>query len=143
MELDDYANTIRLMIVHEDNLRHQRMTWMLSLQAFLLAGVYFVWDKHWTMTLCFCVLGGVSCLSLAVVLATSVKAVHVLLKKWEARVCERVGEGRYEGPPVIGLHPKELRPLVHRACPWYSLPAILLVGWVFLLMVRVIEACGA
>ena len=129
------------MISHEDDLRHQRMTWMLSLQAFLFAGVYFGWDRHWSITLLFFSLGTLSCLSTAVVLWTSVKSVYLLVDWWDEKVYQetKTSKFQYAGPPVIGLGYKNLPAVVHVLCPWYSLPVILFMGWAFILLARLLE----
>jgi hypothetical protein len=59
----EYCDLIRSVIVREDDLTNQRLTWMATLNGLMFTGLVFVWGKpyHFEVILAFCILGMVIC----------------------------------------------------------------------------------
>jgi len=121
---DEHARVVRSMIEHENNLINYRITWLVTLQGLLMAGLGFAWDKQDARNLVgiFCGMGALVAFSCWLELRLSSKAFIDLFKWWDPH---SVG---YSGPPVIGhrAEKKSLRGLLraHRLLPW-----IFIVGW--------------
>ena len=49
MSDEEFAEIIRVMIRHEDALINQRMTWMWTLQGFMLGSIGLLWDESHEM----------------------------------------------------------------------------------------------
>ncbi len=132
--MHEYAKIVRAMIEHENALLNARLTWLLTLQAMLFAGLAFVWQKYVGMTLLLCSLGMLTCLSLGVYLRCSIRAIQGLERLWEER---RAKGPAYDGPPVIGLGGEAVKRLTHAVLPWNLLPLVFFTAWFVILALTI------
>jgi hypothetical protein len=123
----EHASIIRSMIEHENNLQNYRLTWLMTVQGLLLAGLGFAWDKKDTRELVgvFCLLGILVSISSWSVLRLSGAAYQDLLDWWKNNK-----PPNYDGPPIIG-HQSRYPFVLWILRPWRALPWIFVLGWIF------------
>lgn len=80
--INDPTNT-RDLIMHENQLINDRMTWMLVIQGFLFAGLGFVWENHGAVIYVFCAVGLLTALSMQQILWHGAGAIRNLEKDFE------------------------------------------------------------
>ncbi len=136
MNDDEYTAIIRSMIQHEDRLQHQRMTWLLVTQAFLLAAVRWSWDDHEFLVAVICILGLVLAISIAWIFRLGQFAIRKLLVRFSKRV--QSGGDHYVdhhiGPPPIGSW--GIHPAGYCLAPWNLLPWLIAAMWLVIGVVR-------
>ncbi len=96
---EDYAKVIREIIQHENELAHQRITWMVTLNGLLFTGLGLVWGKAEDKAFIFTVsaLGMVVGLSTYTSLYLGGKAVMRLQSLWAVKAVSET-----DVPPVRG-----------------------------------------
>jgi hypothetical protein len=59
VKLKEYADILRKMVRHENELTNQRLTWMVTLNGLMLTGLGFIWGKPYDKQVIavFCILG--------------------------------------------------------------------------------------
>ena len=127
IQLDEWANVYRSMMVHENELQNHRMTWLLAIQGFLMTGLAFAWDKDDTrlLILIFCVLGILISMTFWEGLRISKQAQRSLRKKWDR---ERSKLPSYHGPDIVGYRSPE-RSIIKWFRPWRFLPVMFVIAW--------------
>lgn len=125
----DVANIIRAMIVHEDDLVNQRMTWFLTIQGLLFAAMAFAWGKDGVL-----IWGVLAPLGIAIsvsfhfTLNLGPAAVTELRESWDKY------KGEYDGPDIVG---KRVSRKVNIIWPWQSLPICVSTAWIAAGIIRV------
>lgn len=122
------ADVIREMIRHEENLILSRANWLVTLQAILVTGLAFSWERRAPrLSYTFIISGVISALMFMPHLYYGNRAIKDLLEWWGKN------RGDYRGPRIIGL---EERPwLLQLLLSWMALPILLFVAWVVLALV--------
>ncbi|MGA2156007.1 MAG: hypothetical protein ABSH37_16465 [Bryobacteraceae bacterium] len=133
--MDDslYAEQIRTMLRHENELINHRISWMATCNGLFLTAVGFAWGKQGGKVLAYVLaaLGIAASASAWSSLYMATSALRRLRCLWEEK-----GIHAADVPPVIGyIAPRWLRWLL----PWHSLPVVFAAAW---LVVIVITAIG-
>ena len=124
-EEKDTVKTIRGMIQHENTLRNNRFTWMITFQTLLFAALAFAWDKTGGKKLAtvFCFFGIVVSGFSYVGLAATTSVVYYLWKWWYD-YCQ------VYNVPLLGLDKFMDRPeLRYFFSPWNFITLTFLMGW--------------
>ncbi len=129
MEDDKYADRIRKIIAHENELENNRLQWMLVIQGFLLAGLG-ASIKSCLITrisIIFAIIGFVTSFSVFIHLIHCRMAMQKTLNDFEEKFAN------YKGPKVIGLNMSKLK-WYHLGflIPPYVLPPLFMIVWIVL-----------
>ena len=119
------ARDIRSLVIHEGNVIDHRIRWLVMLQAFFLACCVFGGERLSGLTWAVALINIVSAASALVAIRIAHKTIMKLLELWEDR--HTIG---YDGPDVIG---RRLGGVWVAMCPWFVVPALLIVLWILLL----------
>lgn len=119
---------LRAMVRHENDLIHQRLGWMFTLQGLLFTAVGFLWRTSGFLTEVLGAVGLLSCLSIGYTLARGLGAIKTLLSHATAR--EKLS--LHPGVPIIGAS----REPVEWLLPARFLPWVLGAAWLTLLSYR-------
>ena len=128
MKVDDYADKIRLLIEHENNLENNRIQWMLVIQGFLLAAFGTTLNSSFPnkIVFVFSVIGFITSLSTYAHLLQSRKAMNNAYEDFKSAY------PNYNGPPVIGLEMSKLPWYKRYIIPPYILPVLFMLIWMVL-----------
>jgi len=121
--LDD-AETIRTMIRHENDLVNHRLTWLLTVEGLLLAGISFAWDKHLAneLVFLFAVIGIIAAGSALIVLDAAHYAIMHLGAWWDQNK-----PTAYAGPDVLGFRGHHY--ILGFLAAWRLIPPAFTVVW--------------
>ena len=105
-EFEKWTETIRSMIMHESNVVHQRMTWLMTTQSLLFASLGFAWDKAGTELLIVVLsfVGILSALSYYGAIKYAAEGMNKMIQWWDKRK-----PSSYVGPDIIGNRPSRTR----------------------------------
>jgi hypothetical protein len=113
---------LREMIRHEDDLRNQRLGYLLTLDGLLFAALGFAWgakDAKW-LVLALTVVGVVVALSATAAMHLSSKAIRRLR-------CS--GTAFSDDLPLVGLTHEDVTWWEHLLQPWLAVPLTLMIVW--------------
>jgi hypothetical protein len=143
---NNYRAVIRSMIQHEDQLRNQRLGWLLTLNGFLFAGLGFAWSKAngWLVAV-FAIVGVAVSISGFASMMMSDAAVRELSHMAEPAIPSEIKKkhlARSGLLPVMGARRTDYknRWLTVLLYPWKVLPVVLALTWIALPFVRVATA---
>lgn len=117
----------RSLIRYENEMINHRMNWFLILQGFMFAGLAFAWDKNKALCVVFSLVGGLSSVSVGLLLRYGILAIRNLERSAQ-------NDGK-----VIGRGSDETCSLAHFLLPWHFLPVLMVLAWLFLICVRVLD----
>lgn len=128
--MNNYENTVREMIRHENDLMNHRISWLLTLEGLLLAALGFAWDKTDARNLIyvFCIIGGVVSASSWRVLGGADKAIIRLYIWWDANKSQG-----YAGPGVAGFWRESWWDIL---LPWRVLPFLFIIAWLAVFIIN-------
>lgn len=101
MDLDVYANNIRNMIMHENELENKRINWLIIFNGILISGFIHMKGNLLLGNL-IAVVGIAISVSFWWSLLQGNRAVNFLIKKWEEKLCYH-NRNTEEFPPVAGI----------------------------------------
>jgi hypothetical protein len=119
---------IRAMIMHENEIINDRLTWLLTFQGLLLASLGFAWGAKGSKPLVriFAGLGIVVSVVSVFGLLTATNAMYGLVDWWSQH-----RPADYAGPDVIGASVPLRWPRVFRyLTPWNLFPLLFVVAWI-------------
>jgi hypothetical protein len=119
---EERANIVRDMIEHENDVTNHRVTWLLTIQGFLLAALAFAGNDAAGLVPYLCVLGIIGSALTILNVSFSTTAVSRLVEWWNNH-----SEG-YEGPPVIGIGFKP-GSILNYLSPSNLFSAALVIAW--------------
>jgi hypothetical protein len=124
------AQTIRYMLQREEDLLHNRISWLMTIQGLLFTGLGFAWDKKDAsgLIMAFAFLGIFVSLSAHSILPFYSKASKELIAWWDANK-----PSDYTGPDVVGFRSAH-KGIFWLVRPWRSLPFIFIIGWILILI---------
>jgi hypothetical protein len=126
------AKIIRDMIWHEDVVLNSRLTWCGTIEALLMAGLAFGWDKAPSaIVYIVAVAGAVVGISTFYATRTAVETMRELTMWWTNNHIDT-----YRGPDVIGHRVDRWRWKILR--PSLALPSVFVCLWVAVLIARVL-----
>ena len=128
MTKDNYANVIREMIRHEDDLLIGRTNWLMTLQGLLFAALAFAWDIE-RLPLVFIIFGALFSALFIPYLTFSERAIIKLLNLWKENSRD------YDGPPLMGLEYKDVPAWYSRIWPWSWSPVVFIIAWLWIFIV--------
>jgi len=128
----DSASIIRAMIEHENEQQNNRLTWLLTVQGLLFAGLSFAWDKTDARQLVqvLCLMGALVALSSWAALRVSKQAMASMRDWWDRNKPEG-----YAGPDVVGYR-SQGGFLLWLIRPWRFLPWVFFVGWILVFVLN-------
>ncbi|MCG8700608.1 MAG: hypothetical protein MI922_21315, partial [Bacteroidales bacterium] len=130
---EKYADTLRKMNEHENNLLNMRITWFSALQGLLFASLGFIWEENVPIAIILVIsgLGIIVAISLFSSVNLTRKAYDQLKEWWNNNL------GDYNGPPINGYEvDKDQMTFIRLFRPWRILPWAFIAGWL------VIGICG-
>jgi len=133
-QVDKAESAIRELIRHENDVVHQRLTWLIQSQGLLFAALAFAWQKAPALAIMLPVLGIATALSMWAAIANYSPAVRGLRNWWEINVSDEDKKGRLvigRWAPSKGIN-KSLR-------PWRALPIIFIAAWIIVLLIRLLD----
>jgi hypothetical protein len=132
LPIDEHAKTIREMVQHENTLQNYRITWLMTIQGLLFAGLAFAWDKQDAryVVVIFALLGVLVAVSCWSALRLGNRAFHELHAWWEPH------RPTYQGPPVSG-HQAPSSGIMWWLRPWRLLPWVFVCGWIGILGIAI------
>jgi hypothetical protein len=133
-EAREWHAVVREQIRHENELVHQRLTWLIQLQGLLFAALAFAWGKGEALVCLISFLGVGTAVSLWSALRHYGPAVRQLAQWWSVRRPDD-----FAGPDVIGLWAPSDR-LARWLRPWRFLPWVFVAAWVFVLAYSAVHA---
>jgi hypothetical protein len=129
------AETLRLLIHEENQIRNQAFTWFIALNGFLFAALGFAWSKSTDIVYVLGALGVVSAVSWAAHTVVQDLAIRNLRSKVPTS----------EVPPV-GMTTADLEQMGHwyyrvlpHLYPWRVMPRLLGAAWVAVIVVRALQ----
>ncbi|MFO1417454.1 MAG: hypothetical protein U1E83_02175 [Methylotetracoccus sp.] len=123
-QVDKVEPVIRELIRHENDVVHQRLTWLIQSQGLLFTALAFAWEKEPRFALMLSILGIATSLSIWSAISLYSPAVRGLYDWWETNVPDEYKKGRL----VMGSwSPSKGVPRIFR--PWRALPFIFIVAW--------------
>jgi hypothetical protein len=129
-DIDKMAAVLREMARHEDQQKHNRITWLCQLQGFLFASLGFAWGKSDQLTVVLAALGiATALLVFQGTLAASIA--HQRIRTWWNR--EKPAD--YSGPDVVGFYPDRF-PLAAHISADSLMPLVFVAGWAAVIMIR-------
>ena len=138
----DFADRIRSMIQREGDLVNHRMTWFLTSQTILFAGLGLAWGKDVNLSTIIAIIGLAVCASTRVSTQAAIRATADLEQCWIDR-CEKFKIDQALEPPINGLNRAEVRLIEKIFFPWRFLPWFLGLAWVALaLLARFTKEIG-
>jgi hypothetical protein len=134
VQLKEYADILREMVRHENELTNQRLTWMSTLNGLMLTGLGFIWGKPYDKQVIavFCTLGIIVCLSGFLSLQIAEDSKFELLRLWKEK---EISPDKI--PPVFGW--VRVNRLILPLLPWKVLPWSLIIAWVILFIVNTVR----
>lgn len=75
----NYLDVIRNMILHENELINQRLTWLFALQGLLFGAISFLWNTHLFPIVIISLVGIISSISIGYTLARGLNTIKELL----------------------------------------------------------------
>jgi hypothetical protein len=124
-------DVLRQMIRHEDQLRNDRLGWLLTLNGFLFAALGFAWDGNDSAGLVFVLaLLGVTIGASAL---AAMKVSHIAI----AGLRRPEHESSEQLAPIAGATHRDLPCWVRILVPWRVLPWALMLIWPLLFVLRV------
>ena len=133
-QVDKEEPVVRELIRHENDLVHQRLTWLIQSQGLLFTALAFAWDKEPRLALMLPILGIATAISMWTAIAMYRPALGRLHNWWDTHVSDEHKKGRPElgrWSPSKGLS-RLLR-------PWRALPLIFIFAWVGALSVKLCD----
>jgi hypothetical protein len=126
------AEIVRTMIMNENQLVNQRLTWLLTFQGLLLAALGLAWSRRESRPLIavFGFLGIAASLVSAVGLVAASRAMDHLVDWWHLH-----RPNDYVGPDVIGL-PAASSSVINYMNPWTLFPLMFAVAWSVILLIN-------
>lgn len=126
---DKYADIIRSMNEHENDLLNMRFTWLMTIQGLLFASLGFTLDeKNLLIIIIICIMGIITAVSFISVRKIW-KAALRTLNLWRK---ENLKD--YKGPPQIGLEESNKMTITSLFYPWYIFPWAFIVSWLVILI---------
>ena len=123
---------IRDMIRHENQLRTERLGWLLTLNGLLFAALGFAWDADESVRLV-----GVLAFLGVVVAVGALVAMNISDQAIAKLRCWACAHPDAADPPVVGIQSSDLkRPWINRLAPWNLLPWSLMIVWPALFVLR-------
>ena len=138
----DYADAVRAMIAHEDDLLNNRMNWLLVVQGLLFAGLGSLRDAASPIPGLAYVLvafGFVISISSKVAFMSGERAIRNLLDYWQEHLTS-TNRSWQDYPPVFGaaIHDRTLMRLDRFLSPQNLLPVVFALGWVVIFILMLI-----
>jgi hypothetical protein len=136
----EYAEAVRTMIAHEDDLLNNRMNWLLVVQGLLFAALGSLKDSASTIPGLVYVLiavGFLISISSKVAFISSDRAIQNLLSYWDEHL--KAANARWQDyPPVFGaaIQDRALMRFDRLLSPRTLLPWAFAVGWVVILVLK-------
>ncbi|MBC6436161.1 hypothetical protein FM036_45250 [Nostoc sp. HG1] len=129
------AQIIRSMIQCEEALLNNRISWLMTIQGLLFAGLGFAWDKKDAggLIISFALLGILVSISARTVLPFYSKASRDLIAWWDD-----YKPSDYTGPDVVGFRASRSG-VLWLIRPWRALPFIFIAGWLLILVAHLIR----
>ena len=124
------AAIIRDMIFRESEYIDHRLTWMVTLQGLLLAGLGFAWKDGKELIPILGSLGLATSISTGLSLYYAVSSIEALFTEWDERQ-----DQSYLGPDVIIYKHKGMK-FVKLLLPWFFLPLAFIVAWVAVMVIH-------
>ena len=126
---NEYVDTIRTMVQHEDGLRDQRLGWLFALNGLLFTALGLVWKDENSLDLIYVLsaLGVTVSLSSLRALRANERAVSYLRCLGEAKRDD-------DDPPIVGWETpgaKWRKFFVRMSYPWRAAPILLAIAWIF------------
>lgn len=152
--MEDQRDIFRSLIRHEDELRSQRLGWMLTASGFLFAAIAFAWANANSLALVVVIAAvGISIsISTLVGLHASTTAIRLLRDRAEAHevALRNSGSADTTDAPVVGITPDELRTtgrltnatvfrLFEVLYPWRFIPVMLTLVWIVVALLGWLE----
>ncbi len=135
-DAEKYEPIVRQMINHENDLANYRITWLLTVEGFLLAALGFAWEKKDAPLLVptLSLVGIVVALSAWLMLHLGTRAINRLRNWWHAECPKRWYRGRLidKGPDVVGYWSRKW--YAYCLLPSQVFPVLFLVVWVLIFM---------
>jgi hypothetical protein len=119
-------NITRGLIYHESNLINQRLSWLLTIQGFLIAGVSFAVQHAKPLSWLFPTVGLISSLSALFAIFLAHMTICKEVKVWEENNPPFKAD---DFPAIIGRHRKHNLEVF--ICPWFLLPVVFIFIWLF------------
>lgn len=136
----EYAEAVRTMIAHEDNLLNNRMNWLLVVQGLLFAALGSLKDAASPIPGLVYVLiafGFLISISSKIAFISSDRAIRNLLAYWDEHL--KSANRRWQDyPPVFGaaIHDRVLMRLDRFLSPRNLLPWVFALGWLVILVLK-------
>jgi hypothetical protein len=136
----EYAQAVRTMIVHEDDLLNNRMNWLLVVQGLLFAALGSLKDSSPQIPGLIYVLiafGFLISISSKIAFVSSDRAIQTLLTYWDMHL--KATRGRWQDyPPIFGaeLQNRMLMQLDRFLSPRNLLPWAFALGWLVILVLK-------
>lgn len=129
------AEIVRVMIRHENDLTNHRLTWMLTLEGFLFAGIGFAWDKRPTpeLVFIFAILGTATAGTAVIVLDAAHSAILSLATWWDKH------KPNDSYADVLGFRGHHW--VLGIFAPWRIVPLALVVTWYLLFLAKAERGC--
>lgn len=140
LKTHEYAEAVREMIAHEDNLLNNRMNWLLVVQGLLFAGLGSLADAAAPIPGLVYVLiafGFLISISSKIAFISGERAIRNLLGYWDDHLTAT--NGRWQDyPPVFGaaIHDRTLVRLDRFLSPQNLLPWVFALGWLVILVLK-------
>lgn len=128
---EKYAEVLRALIRHENDVTNQRTTWLLVSQGILFAAASAFLRNHWFPAVVVAVVGFVLALSIGQSLHNSYEARQNLKASWR----QKLGSAGYQWsdfPPLDGGVPGVT--VIKWLFPWMVIPRIFMLAWVVLVV---------
>ena len=131
LTLENYAEILRALIRHENDVTNQRTTWLLVSQGIFFAAASAFVKVHWVPAVIVGVVGMVLALSIGKSLENSYEARQYLKRSWRERL-ERNGYNWEDFAPLDGGVPGVR--VVRQLFPWIVIPRVFIVAWAILIL---------
>lgn len=134
VRIKEYADSLREMVRHENELTNHRLTWMATLNGLMLTGLGFIWGKPYDKQVIavFCILGIIVCFSGFLSLQIAEDSKFELLRLWKEK---NISSDMI--PPIFAW--ARVHPLIRPLLPWKVLPWALIASWVILFIVNIVR----
>ncbi len=132
------SERIHTLIVDENGLRHNRMTWFANIEGFLWLSFAAVisekvgWENGFWLMILIPIVGILVCLSAISAILDADYACNILVKKWRVlQNHERCWCSVYTEIPVVGLSNDEMKQGDRIHIPRWNFALFILLGWIF------------
>lgn len=133
-QADQVTESARELIRFENELLHQRVTWLIQIQGLLFAALGFAWKAAPApLVILLGGLGTVVAISIDRAMRLYSPAVRDLYEWWKERLTE---EQRWHRR-VIGLwQPSRVTRIEHTLRPWRFLPVVFILTWLGVILIK-------